>query len=58
VQSLPQPTRPVDAARAGLEFDHVVLTDLSEVDDQFNLYVALTRARKTIRLFGLVHRHH
>lgn len=36
----------------GLEFDHVVIADTADVRDQCNLYVALTRARKTITIFG------
>jgi hypothetical protein len=36
----------------GLEYDHVIISDLDRLNDHCNLYVALTRARKTITLIG------
>lgn len=36
----------------GLEFDHVVIADLNSFTDPRNLYVALTRARKSIAILG------
>jgi hypothetical protein len=36
----------------GLEYDHVIIADLSAISDQHNLYVALSRARKTITILG------
>lgn len=36
----------------GLEYDHVIIANLAEVPDACNLYVALTRARKTITIIG------
>lgn len=36
----------------GLEYDHVVIANIDEISDQHNLYVALSRARKTITLLG------
>ncbi|BBG02813.1 MULTISPECIES: UvrD-helicase domain-containing protein [Pseudonocardia] len=36
----------------GLEYDHVIITDISALTDVCNLYVALTRARKTITIIG------
>lgn len=36
----------------GLEYDHVVIANLAEIPDAYNLYVALTRARKTITIIG------
>lgn len=38
----------------GLEYDHVVIADINEITDANNLYVALTRARKTITIVGRV----
>ena len=36
----------------GLEYDHVVIADLGNFADPCNLYVALSRARKTITIVG------
>jgi hypothetical protein len=36
----------------GLEYDHVVIADLSKIRDPRNLYVALSRARKTVTVIG------
>ncbi len=36
----------------GLEYDHVVVADLSKMQDPCNLYVALSRARKSITILG------
>lgn len=36
----------------GLEYDHVVIADINQITDVNNLYVALTRARKTITIVG------
>lgn len=36
----------------GLEYDHVVIADINHITDVNNLYVALTRARKTITIVG------
>lgn len=36
----------------GLEFDHVVIADIDSITDINNLYVALTRARKTVTIIG------
>ena len=36
----------------GLEYDHVIISDLDRVSDHCNLYVALTRARKSITVIG------
>lgn len=36
----------------GLEYDHVVIADNSKIRDPNNLYVALTRARKSITVIG------
>jgi len=36
----------------GLEYDHVIVADLGNMRDPRNLYVALTRAKKTITLIG------
>jgi DNA helicase IV len=36
----------------GLEYDHVMIADLSKMRDPRNLYVALSRARKTVTVFG------
>jgi hypothetical protein len=36
----------------GLEYDHVVIADLSKFRDPCNLYVALSRARKSITVLG------
>jgi hypothetical protein len=38
----------------GLEYDHVVIADINEITDANNLYVALTRARKTITIVGRI----
>lgn len=36
----------------GLEYDHVIISDLDRIADHCNLYVALTRARKTVTMIG------
>ena len=36
----------------GLEYDHVVIADLAKFDDPRDLYVALSRARKTVTIVG------
>lgn len=36
----------------GLEYDHVIISNIQEVTDVNNLYVALTRARKSITVIG------
>jgi hypothetical protein len=36
----------------GLEYDHVVIADLSKMEDPCNLYVALSRARKSVTVLG------
>ena len=36
----------------GLEYDHVVIADATKLGDPRNLYVALTRARKSITVLG------
>jgi len=36
----------------GLEYDHVIISDLDRLADHCNLYVALTRARKTVTVIG------
>lgn len=36
----------------GLEYDHVIIADLNKMRDPRNLYVALSRARKTVIVFG------
>lgn len=36
----------------GLEFDHVVIDNLKNFSDPRNLYVALTRARKSVTILG------
>ncbi|MDX6286038.1 MAG: hypothetical protein QOG53_1523 [Frankiales bacterium] len=36
----------------GLEFDHVIIADVAQVCDAHNLYVALTRARKSLVIIG------
>ncbi|WP_431025628.1 UvrD-helicase domain-containing protein [Halomonas sp. H5] len=36
----------------GLEYDHVVIADLSKMRDPCNLYVALSRARKSVTVLG------
>jgi hypothetical protein len=36
----------------GLEYDHVVIADLGKMNDACNLYVALSRARKTVTVLG------
>ena len=38
----------------GLEYDHVIIADLSKLRDPYNLYVALSRARKTVTVLGLL----
>lgn len=36
----------------GLEYDHVIIADAAALGSTRNLYVALTRARKTLTVFG------
>lgn len=36
----------------GLEYDHVVIADLTKLRDPCNLYVALSRARKSVTVLG------
>lgn len=36
----------------GLEYDHVVIADLEKMNDPCNLYVALSRARKSVTVIG------
>lgn len=36
----------------GLEFDHVIIADIDQITDLNNLYVALTRARRSIWIVG------
>lgn len=36
----------------GLEYDHVIVADLDKMRDPRNLYVALTRAKKSVTLIG------
>ncbi len=36
----------------GLEYDHVIVANVDRITDACNLYVALTRARKTITVLG------
>lgn len=36
----------------GLEYDHVVIANIADISDASNLYVALSRARKTITIIG------
>lgn len=36
----------------GLEYDHVIIADLANFTDPRNLYVALTRARKSVTILG------
>jgi superfamily I DNA/RNA helicase len=36
----------------GLEYDHVVIANIEQITDLNNLYVALTRARKSITIVG------
>ncbi len=36
----------------GLEFDHVIIADADRLKDYANLYVALTRSRKTVTVFS------
>lgn len=36
----------------GLEYDHVIIADLSKMQDPCNLYVALSRARKSVTVVG------
>jgi hypothetical protein len=38
----------------GLEYDHVIIANLERISDHCNLYVALTRARKSLTLIGRV----
>jgi ATP-dependent exoDNAse (exonuclease V) beta subunit len=36
----------------GLEYDHVIIPNLERISDHCNLYVALTRARKSVTVIG------
>ena len=36
----------------GLEYDHVIIADMTQMRDPRNLYVALTRAKKSITVIG------
>lgn len=36
----------------GLEYDHVIISNLERISDNCNLYVALTRARKSVTVIG------
>lgn len=36
----------------GLEYDHVIIANLQRIADQCNLYVALSRARKSLTIIG------
>ncbi|HCN38712.1 MAG TPA: hypothetical protein DIS77_00170 [Rothia sp.] len=36
----------------GLEYDHVIIANLANFTDPRNLYVALTRARKSVTILG------
>ncbi|NYE38663.1 hypothetical protein F4692_003813 [Nocardioides cavernae] len=36
----------------GLEYDHVIIADVSKMTDPCNLYVALSRARKSVTILG------
>ncbi|MFF0711026.1 UvrD-helicase domain-containing protein [Gordonia sputi] len=36
----------------GLEYDHAILADVSAISDAHNLYVALSRGRKTVTILG------
>lgn len=36
----------------GLEYDHVIIANVGEIADVCNLYVALTRARKSLTIIG------
>lgn len=36
----------------GLEYDHVIIADISKMRDPCNLYVALSRARKSVTVLG------
>jgi hypothetical protein len=36
----------------GLEYDHVIISNLDRITDHCNLYVALTRARKSVTIIG------
>ncbi|AQP47275.1 hypothetical protein BW730_06930 [Tessaracoccus aquimaris] len=36
----------------GLEYDHVIIPNIADIRDVCNLYVALTRARKSITIIG------
>ena len=40
----------------GLEYDHVVIADLGKMRDPCNLYVALSRARKSVTVLGAASR--
>jgi DNA helicase IV len=36
----------------GLEYDHVIVANVDDITDACNLYVALSRARKTVTILG------
>ena len=36
----------------GLEYDHVIIANIADISDACNLYVALSRARKSITIIG------
>ena len=36
----------------GLEYDHVIIANIAAISDASNLYVALSRAKKSITLIG------
>lgn len=36
----------------GLEYDHVIIADINKMQDPCNLYVALSRARKSVTVLG------
>jgi hypothetical protein len=36
----------------GLEYDHVIIADVGRITDHCNLYVALSRARKSVTIIG------
>jgi hypothetical protein len=36
----------------GLEYDHVIIANIAELSDACNLYVALSRARKSVTIIG------
>ncbi|RQM32194.1 hypothetical protein TN91_21870 [Rhodococcus ruber] len=36
----------------GLEYDHVIIANAADISDACNLYVALSRARKSVTIIG------